>query len=67
MDPVSLKFLVGLVLAPWLWFERKRTDALEKKLSEYYNKEEVEEQIELRNKPIIDKLDMIYNEICRKS
>ena len=66
MDPASLKFLIGLILAPWLWYERRRTDALEKKLNQFYSKEEVKEQIELRNRPIIDKLDMIYNELMKK-
>lgn len=58
-----LKWLVGLVLAPWLWHERKRLDELNQRLSDHYTKEEVKEQIQLRNKPIIDKLDMIYNKL----
>jgi len=62
-----MKWLVGLVLAPWLWHERKRVDNLKEELSEHkaeqYTKEEVKEQIALRNKPIIDKLDMIYGEL----
>lgn len=44
------KWLVGLVLAPWLWHERKRVDKLNDKLNEklndYYNKQEVREVIE---------------------
>ena len=44
-----LKWLVGLVLAPWLWHERKRVDELTQKLSEqnneHYTKEEVKEAI----------------------
>jgi len=60
-----LKWLVGLVLAPWLWHERKRVDKLKEELADKYSKEEVKEQIDLRNKPIIDKLDMIYTELQR--
>jgi len=44
-----LKWLVGLVLAPWLWHERKRVDELTQKLNEqnndHYTKEEVKEAI----------------------
>lgn len=65
MEIGILKWFVGLILAPWLWHERKRVDALQKELSSYYTKEEVKEQIELRNQPIIDKLDMIYKELLR--
>lgn len=65
MELGILKYLLGLVLAPWLWHERKRVDALQKELQGYYTKEEVKEQIELRNQPIIDKLDMIYKELLR--
>jgi len=40
------KWLVGLVLAPWLWHERKRVDELKEKLSEHhYTKDETKEQI----------------------
>lgn len=64
-----LKWLTGLILVPWMWYERRRVDALIKELREYksnnYSKEEVKEQIELRNKPIIDKLDMIYSELTK--
>tara|TARA_R100000951_G_C2522068_1_gene143720 strand:+ start:207 stop:530 length:324 start_codon:yes stop_codon:yes gene_type:complete len=45
----ALKWLVGLVLAPWLWHERKRVDELTQKLNEqnndHYTKEEVKEAI----------------------
>ena len=62
-----LKWLSGLILFPWLWYERRRLDALtvtlDRRLAEHFTKEEVKEQIMLRNKPIIDKLDMIYNEL----
>lgn len=58
-----VKWLVGLILAPWLWHERKRVDELNKRLAEHYSKEEVKEQIQLRNQPIIDKLDMIYDKL----
>ena len=62
-----LKWLSGLILFPWLWYEGKRVDALtatlDKRLSEHYTKKEVKEQITLRNQPIIDKLDMIYNKL----
>ncbi len=61
-----LKIAVGFILAPWLWYERKRVDKLALELAEQYTKEEVKEQITLRNKPIIDKLDMIYNELQRQ-
>lgn len=44
-----LKWLVGLVLAPWLWHERKRVDELTQKLNEqnndHYTKKEVKEAI----------------------
>lgn len=62
-----VKWLAGLILAPWLWHERKRVDELDKRLAAHYTKEEVKEQIMLRNKPIIDKLDMIYNELQKMS
>jgi hypothetical protein len=66
-----LQWLVGIVLAPWLWYERKRLDALKSEMKEleakvnekFLSKEEVKEQIILRNKPITDKLDMIYKEL----
>ena len=46
------KWLVGLVLAPWLWYERKRVDALQSKLDGYYTKDEVKEKIEDKLAPI---------------
>ena len=62
----TLKWLVGLILVPWLWHERKRTDKLEEAMSaKHYTKDETKEQILLRLKPIEDKLDMIYDELKR--
>ena len=46
------KYLIGLVLAPWLWFERKRVDRLQEKLDDFYTKEEVKEKIEDKLAPI---------------
>ena len=47
------KWLVGLVLAPWLWHERKRLDKLTEKLSEsHYTKDEMKEKIEDKLAPI---------------
>ena len=47
------KWLIGLVLAPWLWHERKRVDALTAKLSEkHFTKEEVREQIKDKTDPL---------------
>jgi len=56
-DTVSLadigKWLIGIVLAPWLWHERKRVDKLTKKLSEsHFTKEEVKEQIKDKTTPL---------------
>jgi len=40
------KWLVGLVLAPWLWHERKRVDQIKEKLAEqHYTKQETRDQI----------------------
>jgi len=61
------KWLVGLVLAPWLWHERKRVDKLTVKMSEkHFTKEETKEQIGLRLEPVHQKLDMIYDEVTKK-
>jgi len=58
------KWLVGLVLLPWMLYERKRVDALFGKMyRDYYSKEETKEQIHLRNKPLVDKLDMIHRDV----
>ena len=47
------KWLVGLVLAPWLWYERKRLDAVIKAMQEkHYTKEEVKEKIEDKLEPM---------------
>ena len=47
------KWLVGLVLAPWLWYERKRVDKLEKVIAKhYFTKEEVREQIKDKTDPL---------------
>ena len=47
------KWLVGLVLAPWLWYERKRVDKLREDLTGlYYNKEETKEQIIGKTDPL---------------
>jgi len=71
---VSLgKWLIGAILAPWLWYERKRLDALTKRFdicsSEWkeghFTKEETKEQIGLRLEPVHQKLDMIYNEVVK--
>ena len=41
------KWLVGLVLAPWLWHERKRLDKLKEDVEKFhYTKDEIKEQIE---------------------
>ena len=42
-----LKWMVGLVLAPWLWHERKRLDKLKEDVEKFhYTKDEIKEQIE---------------------
>ena len=47
------KWLIGLVLAPWLWYERKRVDKLEKIIAaDHYTKKEVKEEIKDRTAPI---------------
>ena len=47
------KWLIGLVLAPWLWYERKRVDKLEKLISkQFFTKEEVKEQIKDKTTPL---------------
>ena len=47
------KWLVGLILAPWLWYERKRLDAVIKAVQEkYYTKDEVKEKIEDKLAPM---------------
>ena len=47
------KWLVGLILAPWLWYERKRVDKLEKVIAKYhFTKEEVKEQINDKTNPL---------------
>ena len=47
------KWLVGLVLAPWLWYERKRVDKLEKIISSnHFTKEEVREQVNAKTDPL---------------
>jgi hypothetical protein len=58
------KWVGGLILAPWLWYERKRFDKLKENIERhYYTKIEAVEQIELRSRPIIEKLDMIHNDV----
>ena len=47
------KWLIGLVLAPWLWHERKRVDALTAKMADkHYTKDETKEKIEDKLAPI---------------
>lgn len=46
------KYLIGLVLAPWLWYERKRVDKLQDKLDNFYTKDEVKEKIEDKLEPM---------------
>ena len=47
------KWLVGLVLAPWLWYERKRVDKLREDLTGlYFTKEETKEQIIGKTDPL---------------
>ena len=47
------KWLIGLVLAPWLWYERKRVDKLEKYIASHFlTKEEVREQIKDKTTPL---------------
>ena len=47
------KWLVGLILAPWLWYERKRVDKLREELTGmYFTKLEVKEQISGKTDPL---------------
>ena len=47
------KWLIGLVLAPWLWYERKRVDKLEKVIAQnHYTKQEIKEQIKDKTDPL---------------
>ena len=47
------KWLIGLVLAPWLWYERKRVDKIIEVLRDkHYTKEEVKEKIEDKLAPM---------------
>lgn len=46
------KYLIGLVLAPWLWYERKRVDKLTEQLKDFYTKAEVKEKIEDKLEPM---------------
>ena len=47
------KWLIGLILAPWLWYERKRVDKLEKIIAaDHFTKEEVKEQIRDKTTPL---------------
>ena len=47
------KWLIGLVLAPWLWYERKRVDKLEQVIAQsFYTKEEIKEQIKDKTDPL---------------
>ena len=47
------KWLIGLVLAPWLWYERKRVDKLEQVIAQYhFTKDEVKEQIADKTTPL---------------
>ena len=40
------KWLVGLVLAPWLWYEKKRLDKLKEDVAlHHFTKDETKEQI----------------------
>ena len=58
VETVSLmsigKWLVGLILATWLWYERKRVDKVKEQLaSEYYTKVEVKELLQDKLDPLI--------------
>ena len=58
------KWLIGIVLLPWMIYERKRVDSLFAEMyRNHYSKEETKEQIHLRNKPLVDKLDMIHRDV----
>ena len=47
------KWLVGLVLAPWLWYERKRVDKLKEDLTGlYFTKKEVMHNIRDKTDPL---------------
>ena len=47
------KWLVGLILAPWLWYERKRVDKIIESLRDkHYTKDEVKEKIEDKLEPM---------------
>jgi len=47
------KWLIGFVLAPWLWYERKRVDRLEKIIAQsHYTKDECKEQIKNKTTPL---------------
>lgn len=60
------KYLIGLVLAPWLWYERKRVDKLTEKLEGFYTKEEVKEKIEDKLAPMRTDLSWIRQTMERE-
>ena len=58
------KWLIGLVLAPWLWYEKKKREELQRQLdTNYYTKTEVEQQMDLRDNLVLVKLEVIHTEL----
>lgn len=58
------KWFISVILIPFLWYEHRRIDKISDKIrEEHFTKQETKEQIGLRNKPIIDKLEMIHEEL----
>ena len=47
------KYLLGVILIPWIWYERKRVDKLEKHIAtKHFTKAEVKEHISDKTDPI---------------
>lgn len=64
VEPMSalelVKWVLGIIIIPWLWFERRRVDSIR---ADMYTRDEVREQIGLRQQPLVDKLDRIHEDI----
>ena len=61
------KYLLGVILIPWIWYERKRVDRLTQILAEqHYTKAEVKEKIEDKLAPIQTDVEWIRRHLENK-